>query len=118
AAPRPAAAGPPSAPPARPTADTAATAPTGFYRNDERKCVALDQCPQRGTIASWPIPSCRENEEWKVCVSSSCAEATCERKTIGPECTLDCQRGCYCSRGFYRNSQGNCVREDQCPTTD
>ncbi|KAL1468003.1 hypothetical protein MTO96_041769 [Rhipicephalus appendiculatus] len=68
-------------------------------------------------IASWPIPSCHENEEWKMCVSSSCAEATCEKKTIGPECTLDCQQGCYCSGGFYRDFRGNCVREEHCPTT-
>ncbi|KAH7943402.1 hypothetical protein HPB52_007805 [Rhipicephalus sanguineus] len=89
----------------------------GFYRNDERKCVALDQCPQQGPIVSWPTSSsCRENEEWKTCVSSTCAEATCEKKTIGPECTLDCRRGCFCSQGFYRDSQRNCVREDQCPT--
>ncbi|KAL1468004.1 hypothetical protein MTO96_041770 [Rhipicephalus appendiculatus] len=59
----------------------------------------------------------RENEKWKTCVSSSCAEATCEAKTIGPGCTPDCQRGCFCSQGFDRDSQRNCVREDQCPTT-
>ncbi|KAH7949060.1 hypothetical protein HPB49_004630 [Dermacentor silvarum] len=88
----------------------------GFYRNEERNCVPLDQCPQQGR-GGRAQPSCRENEEWKTCVSSSCAEATCEKKTIGPECTFDCQQGCVCTRGFYRDAQNNCVREDQCPTS-
>ncbi|KAH7943404.1 mucin-6 [Rhipicephalus sanguineus] len=88
----------------------------GFYRNVELKCVALDQCPQQRKTASFPVPQCRENEEWKSCVSSSCAEATCESKTIGPGCTPDCQQGCFCSQGFYRDSQRNCIREDQCQT--
>ncbi|XP_075558554.1 serine protease inhibitor swm-1-like [Dermacentor variabilis] len=88
----------------------------GFYRNSERNCVRLDECPPQASGGS-PRPPCRENEEWKVCVSSSCAEATCEQKTIGPGCTPDCQRGCYCAQGFYRNAQNNCVREDQCPAS-
>uniref|UniRef100_A0A023G7Q2 Putative tick til 17 n=1 Tax=Amblyomma triste TaxID=251400 RepID=A0A023G7Q2_AMBTT len=85
----------------------------GFYRNEEKNCVTLDQCPPQ---QEEPHPSCGLNEEWKVCVSSSCAEATCEKRTIGPGCTPDCQRGCYCSSGFFRNAQNNCVAEDQCPT--
>uniref|UniRef100_G3MLU9 TIL domain-containing protein n=1 Tax=Amblyomma maculatum TaxID=34609 RepID=G3MLU9_AMBMU len=86
----------------------------GFYRNDESNCVTLDQCPPEQGGAG--RPPCGANQEWKECVSSSCAEATCEHRTIGPECTLDCQRGCYCSSGFFRNAQRECVREDQCPT--
>uniref|UniRef100_G3MQA5 TIL domain-containing protein n=1 Tax=Amblyomma maculatum TaxID=34609 RepID=G3MQA5_AMBMU len=86
----------------------------GFYRNDEGNCVTLDQCPPQQDREEEPHPPCGPNEEWKVCVSSSCAETTCEKRTIGPACTADCQRGCYCSSGFFRNGQGNCVREDQC----
>uniref|UniRef100_A0A023G9X4 Putative tick til 20 n=1 Tax=Amblyomma triste TaxID=251400 RepID=A0A023G9X4_AMBTT len=89
----------------------------GFYRNDEGSCVTLDQCPPQEGGAEWPHRPCGTNEEWKVCVSRSCAEATCEKRTIGPECTFDCQQGCYCSQGFFRNSEGNCVAEDQCGST-
>ncbi|XP_077525923.1 ixochymostatin-like [Haemaphysalis longicornis] len=86
----------------------------GFYRNAEGNCITLDQCPPRRH--AHPHPECGLNEVWKVCVSSSCAETTCERRTVGPACTADCQRGCYCANGFHRNAQGNCVTEDQCPT--
>ncbi|KAH6943512.1 hypothetical protein HPB50_022420 [Hyalomma asiaticum] len=88
----------------------------GFYRNAEGNCVTMDRCPQQGIVASWPVPSCRENEEWKMCVSSTCSETTCQKRTLGPQCTFDCRQGCFCSDGFYRDSAGNCVREDQCPT--
>uniref|UniRef100_A0A131XJQ8 Putative inducible metalloproteinase n=1 Tax=Hyalomma excavatum TaxID=257692 RepID=A0A131XJQ8_9ACAR len=87
----------------------------GFYRNAEGNCVTVDQCPPEEQDLG-PVQTCGTNEEWKVCVSSSCAETTCEKRTIGPACTADCQRGCYCSEGFYRNAQGACVTEDQCPT--
>ncbi|XP_077525931.1 ixochymostatin-like isoform X5 [Haemaphysalis longicornis] len=85
----------------------------GFYRNARGNCVTLDQCPPREA----PHRECGPNEEWKVCVSSSCGETTCEKRTIGPECTLDCQQGCFCTRGFHRNAQGNCVTENHCPPT-
>uniref|UniRef100_A0A023GD74 Putative tick til 20 n=1 Tax=Amblyomma triste TaxID=251400 RepID=A0A023GD74_AMBTT len=88
----------------------------GFYRNAEGNCVTVDQCPPQTGSAGEDHPPCGAHEEWKVCVSSSCAEATCEKRTIGPACTADCQRGCYCSSGFFRNAQRQCVREDQCPT--
>lgn len=87
----------------------------GFYRNAEGNCVTVDQCPPVEQDLGLSQP-CGTNEEWKVCVSSSCAETTCEKRTIGPACTADCQRGCYCSDGFHRNAEGACVTEDQCPT--
>ncbi|XP_077525922.1 mucin-6-like isoform X2 [Haemaphysalis longicornis] len=88
----------------------------GFYRNAQGSCVTLDQCPPEEGGQPDDHPECGPNEEWKVCVSSSCAETTCEKRTIGPACTADCQRGCYCSSGFHRNAQGHCVSEDQCPS--
>ncbi|KAH8037886.1 hypothetical protein HPB51_018374 [Rhipicephalus microplus] len=72
--------------------------------------------PSQPTEPTGSSQQCGTNEEWKVCVSSSCAETTCEKRTIGPACTADCRRGCYCSDGFHRNREGACVTADQCPT--
>uniref|UniRef100_A0A023FRL4 Putative tick til 20 n=1 Tax=Amblyomma cajennense TaxID=34607 RepID=A0A023FRL4_AMBCJ len=87
----------------------------GFYRNDEGNCVTLDQCPPEQGGAEGHRRPCGTNEEWKECVSSSCSETTCEKRTLGPDCFSDCHQGCYCSTGFFRNSAGNCVTVDQCP---
>uniref|UniRef100_A0A023FSG0 Putative tick til 1 n=1 Tax=Amblyomma cajennense TaxID=34607 RepID=A0A023FSG0_AMBCJ len=58
---------------------------------------------------------CGRNEEFKECQSSSCAETSCKKPTIGPACTYDCVSGCFCSDGFFRNSQGACVTRNRCP---
>ncbi|KAL1484484.1 hypothetical protein MTO96_032550 [Rhipicephalus appendiculatus] len=58
---------------------------------------------------------CGRNEQWKECHSSTCAETTCQKPTIGPPCTFDCISSCVCRKGFFRNSQGVCVTWNQCP---
>ncbi|CAN8007945.1 unnamed protein product [Ixodes pacificus] len=60
-------------------------------------------------------PQCADHEVYKTCVSSSCAEATCDRPRIGPACTEDCRRGCFCENRFYRNAERRCVTKLQCP---
>ncbi|XP_077525917.1 ixochymostatin-like isoform X1 [Haemaphysalis longicornis] len=90
----------------------------GFYRNAQGSCVTLDQCPPEEGRRLIRHPLCGPNEEWKACVSSSCAETTCKTRTVGPVCTADCRNGCFCSEGFYRNVEGSCVPEDECSALD
>ena len=56
----------------------------------------------------------RPNERFSTCgnnCSDSCAAAT------GPVvCTADCQSGCFCESGYARNTAGNCVLINQCPS--
>ncbi|KAM7296355.1 chymotrypsin-elastase inhibitor ixodidin-like [Ixodes scapularis] len=62
-----------------------------------------------------PTPeACGEGEVWKNCVGSSCAELTCEHPEPPNGCTKDCNYGCYCGEGYYRNSQEQCVTKEQC----
>ncbi|KAM7296354.1 cysteine-rich venom protein 6-like [Ixodes scapularis] len=64
---------------------------------------------------SHPKPeTCVEGEVWKECVGSSCAELTCKDPVASNGCTLDCNYGCYCADGLYRDVKKNCVRIEQC----
>ncbi|CAN7940567.1 unnamed protein product, partial [Ixodes hexagonus] len=72
-------------------------------------------CSDGGT-RPFPTPKqCARGEEYKTCVSSSCAETTCQKPTLGPACTADCRNGCFCKEGFFRNSQKICVPRNKCP---
>uniref|UniRef100_A0A1E1XLG9 Putative serine proteinase inhibitor n=1 Tax=Amblyomma sculptum TaxID=1581419 RepID=A0A1E1XLG9_AMBSC len=61
-----------------------------------------------------PPYECSPNETWKECVSSTCAEGTCEKPVPGPQCTFDCRDGCFCADGFYRNEHQECVHLADC----
>ncbi|KAK8770537.1 ixochymostatin-like isoform X2 [Amblyomma americanum] len=76
--------------------------------------LAADE--ESDSVLRWPPTpqECAEGETWKECVSGSCAEATCERPVVGPACTDDCNYGCYCADGFYRNQHKACVTRDKC----
>ena len=59
-----------------------------------------------------------QNEEYTRCSSSTCFEETCAELLDPPStkiCTKDCKTGCKCSKkGYYRNSEGQCVDELTC----
>ncbi|TKR89858.1 hypothetical protein L596_013899 [Steinernema carpocapsae] len=74
---------------------------SGFVRNGQGKCVAVDSCPKK----------CEQNEVWQVC--SSC-ERTCQNPN--PICPPVCQPPkCECKIGFVRNAHGKCVSLNRCP---
>ncbi|KYB28685.1 Chymotrypsin-elastase inhibitor ixodidin-like Protein [Tribolium castaneum] len=63
------------------------------------------------TVIAVHAQQCGRNEEYTTC-GSSCQER-CSRRA-NTVCTLNCQRGCFCRRGFLRNRNGVCVPESQC----
>lgn len=43
-------------------------------------------------------------------------QKTCENKT--PKCHRECVRGCFCARGYFRDKDLNCIKEDECPLSE
>jgi len=74
----------------------------GFYRAEDGRCVAPEEC-------------CGKNERYNIC-GSTCVE-TCDYKPI--KCTKQCIAGCFCGYSNYvrqHNSTGSpCIHRDNCP---
>lgn len=64
-------------------------------------------------------PTCSgDNERYTSCASSTCFEETCADIVIPTpnrkRCSKNCQSGCQCKPGFYRNQDKRCVDELTC----
>ena len=80
------------------------------YRSIDGLCISEKSCLE-----------CDMNEVYEPCGSSGCWEYTCDdalvpmRERLMRPCTLDCQSGCKCHPGFYRDSaSGQCVLAADC----
>ncbi|XP_055949174.1 zonadhesin-like isoform X5 [Argiope bruennichi] len=79
---------------------------SGYYRDDSGTCIPQDQCPGA-------TPQCSgENEE-----IVSCAKPKwCNTCGIRGNCKLkECESGCDCKSGYYRDDNGVCIPQDKCP---
>uniref|UniRef100_A0A182K3X6 TIL domain-containing protein n=1 Tax=Anopheles christyi TaxID=43041 RepID=A0A182K3X6_9DIPT len=56
-------------------------------------------------------PACKRGEEYTTC-GNSCAEKCRNSKT---QCPTVCQVGCFCIKGYSRNTNGACVPSHMCP---
>ncbi|XP_075557490.1 uncharacterized protein LOC142589782 isoform X4 [Dermacentor variabilis] len=59
---------------------------------------------------------CGKHQEYKECQSGSCGEWKCSFLYTGWPigCTYDCQTGCFCKHGYFRNSKNKCVKGWKC----
>ncbi|KAI8439766.1 hypothetical protein MSG28_013453 [Choristoneura fumiferana] len=77
----------------------------GFVRDEKtKKCVTLDQCPAEQCL--------NKNEVYDICLAS--CEPSCDNPS--PFCAKICTGGCVCAPGLLRNSDGECVSVDKCPS--
>ena len=63
--------------------------------------------------------TCKKNEIYNACGALS-SEPSCDNPIIlAPATDMKmerpvCESGCYCKLGFFRNSKGNCIRQENC----
>ncbi|GIY03103.1 zonadhesin [Caerostris extrusa] len=84
----------------------------GYYRDFNGRCIPEFQCP---LIDPTPPTTglCPENEE-----SSDCVVPCNDCQTRGKCNFLVCNKGCDCKKGYYRDFDGRCISELQCPIID
>lgn len=96
----------------------------GFVRDKNGNCIKQEDCPvyngflsKLTNLAVQDSKTCnKRNEEFVEC--GSC-EGTCENQK--PLCSVGCRpSGCRCplAKGFVRDSHGNCIKKEQCPSKD
>ncbi|CRL03442.1 CLUMA_CG016437, isoform A [Clunio marinus] len=80
----------------------------GFVRVSQfdRSCVPEESCPSL----------CKAFETFTDC-GSGCGDLTCEiPNQDGLPCPEFCQKGCFCSPGYVRDSNGRCIPCSECQT--
>ncbi|XP_049820087.1 inducible metalloproteinase inhibitor protein [Aethina tumida] len=97
-----------------------------YARNGENVCIPIADCPPKhfkslvsiiqqifADYSPYKIVCDRPNEHYEC---GSACQTTCA--TLGQTCpivNIRCNDGCYCNRGFARNSRNVCIPIVQCP---
>ncbi|UYV78422.1 hypothetical protein LAZ67_16001302 [Cordylochernes scorpioides] len=58
---------------------------------------------------------CTKPHEVYLTCGSSCPDTCDNYNDTSRVCTLQCVQGCFCEKGYVRNSKGDCVLPSQCP---
>ncbi|GBM98800.1 Zonadhesin [Araneus ventricosus] len=73
----------------------------GFFRDDNGDCVPESQCIAEEI-------SCGVNEEYTDCVNP------CNDCVKQGQCQYNCEYGCDCKKGYFKDSRGVCIPAEQC----
>ncbi|XP_054163113.1 zonadhesin-like [Oppia nitens] len=86
----------------------------GTFRNDRGVCVPQSQC-FKSVLTPKPQLICGRNEIYKSC-AVRCVEYCPGQLPENEKCSgsASCEFGCFCDKGFKRNSEDECVPENQC----
>ncbi|XP_055930162.1 zonadhesin-like [Argiope bruennichi] len=76
----------------------------GFFRDDNGDCIPESQCIAEEI-------TCGVNEEYTDCVSP------CNDCIKQGQCQYNCEYGCDCKKGYFRDSRGVCIPAEQCETS-
>jgi hypothetical protein len=76
-------------------------------------CIKLEQC-KKVEAASFMMmpPVCGANEVFKTC--GTACPATCANPHPSAVCTKNCVIGCFCTEGFLKHANGQCVPAANC----
>ncbi|XP_035227821.1 zonadhesin-like, partial [Stegodyphus dumicola] len=74
-----------------------------LVRNSSGRCVRPERCSN---------DTCGEHEIYKQC--GSACPPTCANQGKVQSCSLQCKSGCFCEDGFVRNSEGECIKPEEC----
>ncbi|CAL1267801.1 unnamed protein product [Larinioides sclopetarius] len=73
----------------------------GFFRDDNGECIPEKQCIAEEV-------SCGVNEEYTDCVNP------CNDCIKQGQCQYNCEYGCDCKKGYFKDSRGVCIPAEQC----
>ncbi|KAI8438374.1 hypothetical protein MSG28_010928 [Choristoneura fumiferana] len=81
------------------------------YRiNKYNQCILASECPNQ----------CKKpNERYSDCLLGECVPKTCDdlgKPIACPDVAGPCGGGCICTKGFVRNSNGDCIDKLTCPS--
>lgn len=80
----------------------------GYKRNKRGVCVPTEECKLPDAM-----PKCGLHEVFSEC-GSTCGYRCSDLNNKDIQCPLECNRGCFCEEGYFRNDEGLCVRKRQC----
>lgn len=73
----------------------------------------IDIAPTPVLVIEPQLPYCKGQNEVFIPCGSLCP-LTCATKNRMVKCKAGCQPGCFCAKGYLRNSKNKCVLISQC----